>query len=128
MPPALAERPWLPERAAARTAATVEDMTGLDSAAIEGSLHVLVAENQRIHDETRVNLNPATNRMNPRAEQLLAAPLGSRPSLGYPGEKYEMGLEAIKQIEIIATELAAAIRVRRTRSRHGDRPVPARRP
>jgi glycine hydroxymethyltransferase len=29
--------------------------------------------------------------------------------LGYPGEKYEMGLEAIEQIEIIAAELAAEV-------------------
>jgi hypothetical protein len=40
---------------------------------------------------------------------MLAAWLGSRPSLGYPGEKYEMGLEAIEQIEVIAAELAARI-------------------
>ena len=32
-----------------------------------------------------------------------------RPSLGYPGDKYEMGLEAIEQIEIIAAELAAEV-------------------
>ena len=51
----------------------------------------LIAENQRIHDETCMNLNPATNRMNPRAEQMLAARLGTRASLGYPGEKYETG-------------------------------------
>ena len=58
---------------------------------------------------TCVNLNPATNVMNPRAEALLSAGLGSRPSLGYPGDKYEMGLEAIEQIEIIAAELAAEV-------------------
>lgn len=40
---------------------------------------------------------------------MLSAGLGSRPSLGYPGEKYEMGLEAIEQIEIIAAELAAQV-------------------
>jgi glycine hydroxymethyltransferase len=47
--------------------------------------------------------------MNPKAEALLSAHLGSRPSLGYPGDKYEMGLEAIEQIEIIAAELGAEI-------------------
>ena len=36
--------------------------------------------------------------MNPRAAALLASGLGSRPSLGYPGDKYEMGLEEIKEI------------------------------
>ncbi len=47
--------------------------------------------------------------MNPRAEAALASGLGSRPSLGYPGDKYEMGLEAIEKIEVIAAELAAEI-------------------
>jgi glycine hydroxymethyltransferase len=47
--------------------------------------------------------------MNPRAEAMMAAGLGSRPSLGYPGDKYEMGLEAIEEIEVIAAELAARI-------------------
>src|SRR5262249_20772467 len=53
------------------------------------------------------NLNPATNTMNPRAEALLARGLGARPSLGYPGDKYEMGLEAVEKLEVIAAELAA---------------------
>ncbi len=44
--------------------------------------------------------------MNPRAEALMAAGLGPRPSLGYPGDKYEMGLEAIEEIEVIAANLA----------------------
>lgn len=35
--------------------------------------------------------------------------IGNRPSLGYPGDKYEMGLEAIEEIEVIAAELAALI-------------------
>ena len=35
--------------------------------------------------------------------------LGSRPSLGHPGDKYEMGLEAIEEIEVITAEFAAEI-------------------
>lgn len=69
----------------------------------------LVEENHRIHNVESVNLNPATNVMNPRAEAMLSAGLGSRPSLGYPGDKYETGLEAIEQIEVITAELAAEV-------------------
>ena len=65
--------------------------------------------NHQIHDVDTINLNPATNVMNPRAEAMLSKGLGSRPSLGYPGEKYEMGLEAIEQIEVIAAELVAEV-------------------
>jgi glycine hydroxymethyltransferase len=52
--------------------------------------------------------------MNPRAEALLSSGLGSRPSLGYPGDKYEMGLEAIEEIEVIAAELARRSSTRNT--------------
>lgn len=69
----------------------------------------LAARNSEIHDRQCINLNPATNTMNPRAEALLAAGLGVRPSLGHPGEKYEMGLEAIEEIEVIAAELACRV-------------------
>jgi glycine hydroxymethyltransferase len=77
--------------------------------AIEDRIQALAAENKRIHERQCVNLNPATNTMNPKAEALLAQGLGSRPSLGYPSQKYEMGLEAIEKIEIIAATLAAEI-------------------
>src|SRR4249919_137881 len=45
----------------------------------------------------------------PRTTALAPRRLGSRPSLGYPGAKYEMGLEAIEQIEVIAAELVAEV-------------------
>ncbi len=72
-------------------------------------LDTLIADNRRIHEADCINLNPATNIMNPAAEAMLSQGLGSRPSLGYPGDKYEMGLEAIEQIEVIAADLAAEI-------------------
>lgn len=80
-----------------------------DLGAVDRRLHELVAANGRIHDHECLNLNPAANVMNPRAEALLSAGLGSRPSLGHPGDKYETGLDAIEQIEIIAAELAAEV-------------------
>ncbi|MEM7733410.1 MAG: serine hydroxymethyltransferase, partial [Pseudomonadota bacterium] len=84
-------------------------MTGQGDAALFARLSDLVAENSRIHERDCFNLNPATNVMNPRAEAMLASGLGSRPSLGYPGDKYEMGLEAIEEIEVIAAGLAAEV-------------------
>ena len=68
-----------------------------------------VSESRRIHDVDGINLNPASNVMNPRAEKLLSMGLGSRASLGHPGDKYEMGLQAIERIEIQAAELAAEV-------------------
>jgi glycine hydroxymethyltransferase len=70
------------------------ESTDLDD--ISRQLHDLVEENRRIHDIESINLDPATNVMNPQAEALLSSGLGSRPSLGRPGSKYETGLEAIE--------------------------------
>ena len=105
----LTSRPWVPadceryiQRIAAETAAR-------SSLAIIGRIEALAEENRLIHERQCFNLNPAANVMNPRAEAMLAGGLSSRPSLGYPGDKYEMGLEAVEQIEIIAAELCAEI-------------------
>jgi glycine hydroxymethyltransferase len=76
---------------------------------VRDRITALVETNARIHERECINLNPAANVMNPAAEALLATSLGSRPSLGYPGDKYEMGLEAVEAIEIIAAELAAEV-------------------
>ena len=103
----LAPRPWV------RSDAFVQRSAERLAIATPRELADVVVEltdmNRRLHDEDCVNLDPAANVMNPRAEALLAAGLGSRPSLGHPGDKYETGLEAIEQIEIIAAELAAQV-------------------
>jgi len=76
---------------------------------IDTRLLQLAKDNLQIHAKDCFNLNPATNVMNPKAEELLATGMGNRPSLGYPGDKYEMGLEAIEEVEVIAAELAAEV-------------------
>lgn len=107
--PALIPRPWVPPAAEARVQQLAERFARQSADANEHVLLDLVAANRRLHDEDCINLNPATNTMNPKAEALLAAGLGPRPSLGYPGEKYEMGLEEIEQIEVLCAELAAEV-------------------
>jgi glycine hydroxymethyltransferase len=101
----LTARPWLPEAAAQR----IDGIPTQAPAAAAGRLRELVARNHAIHGRECLNLNPASNVMNPHAEAMLSAGLGTRPSLGYPGEKYEMGLEAIEEIEVIAARLAAEV-------------------
>lgn len=101
--------PWLPAAAIARIDGITEATGSLTSGELATRIEALAAENRKIHERDCFNLNPATNVMNPRAEALLASGLGSRPSLGYPGDKYEMGLEAIEEIEVIAANLACEI-------------------
>jgi glycine hydroxymethyltransferase len=106
---ALAQQHWVPEHSRTHIEALAAATADRSVPASLAELDRLVAANRRIHDHDCLNLNPATNVMNPRAEAMLSAGLGSRASLGHPGDKYEMGLEAIEQIEVMAAELAGEV-------------------
>lgn len=106
--PHLAARPWVPAACEARVQQIARGAKA-PSHDVADRIEALIQRNTEIHDAECFNLNPATNVMNPAAEAALARGLGSRPSLGYPGDKYEMGLEAIEEIEVIAAELAAEV-------------------
>lgn len=105
----LTPRDWVPKESEALVQQIASDAAAHDPTDVGLRIQALIDQNRQIHEVDCLNLNPATNVMNPRAEQALASGLGSRPSLGYPGAKYEMGLEAIEQIEVIAAELAAEV-------------------
>jgi glycine hydroxymethyltransferase len=105
----LKRRPWVPARSEDLVQAVAAATAVASPAHTAAELLRLVQDNRRIHDEDGLNLNPASNVMNPRAEALMAAGLGSRASLGWPGDKYEMGLQAIERIEVMAAELAAEV-------------------
>ena len=105
----LAHRNWVPANCEARVDDIAKRTRGQTSDQIAGRIAALAVENRNIHERDCFNLNPATNVMSPRAEAILASGMGTRPSLGYPGDKYEMGLEAIEEIEVIAAELCAQV-------------------
>lgn len=106
---ALKKRTWVPQSSEQR----VQDIASMTAKAtsddISARLQSLAGQNRDIHERDCFNLNPATNVINPRASALLSCGIGERPSLGYPGDKYEMGLEAIEEIEVICAELAAEV-------------------
>jgi len=117
----LTGRPWVPPGSETLVQRIAAETASADAVEIGERIRSLIDENRQIHEIDCLNLNPATNTMNPRAEAALASGLGTRPSLGYPGEKYEMGLEAIEQIEVIAAELAAEV----FRARYAEVRVPS---
>ena len=102
-------RPWLPAGVRKFFESEFKKIESFSSDDYESSIHSLIRENVEIHDRLCVNLDPATNTMNPAAEKVLASGLGSRPSLGYPGEKYETGLEAVEKIEVMASHLVKKV-------------------
>lgn len=105
----LERRPWVPVASEDLVQSIAASVEGSDPTTLATRIEDLARANRRIHEEDCFNLNPATNVMSPRAEAILASGLGSRPSLGYPGAKYETGLEAIEEIEVLAAELSARV-------------------
>ena len=106
---ALDYRNWVPAPCEEFVQSLAAATGGQDTAQVVAAIEQAIALNAAIHNRDCINLNPATNVMNPRAEAALASGLGSRPSLGYPGGKYEMGLEGVERVEVIAAELAAEV-------------------
>mgnify|MGYP000412751852 FL=1 len=102
-------RTWVPADCEKRVQRIATETASASSDVILLRVQALAEQNRIIHEQECFNLNPATNVMNPKAEALLASGIGSRPSLGYPGDKYEMGLEAIEEIEVIAAQLCAEV-------------------
>ena len=105
----LATRNWVPTPSETLVQEFAHKTATMPSSDLMVRITDLAEQNRLIHEEECFNLNPATNVMNPKAEALLAAGIGSRPSLGYPGDKYEMGLEAIEEIEVISAALCAEV-------------------
>jgi glycine hydroxymethyltransferase len=105
----LARRSWVPDSSEFFIQSVAEDLDGQDHAVTAREIADLVERSRTVHERECVNLNPAGNVMNPRAEALLARGLGSRPSIGYPRAKQETGLEAIERIEAIVAALAADV-------------------
>jgi glycine hydroxymethyltransferase len=100
-----APKSWMPPGSQELVAAAERRLAGKDCDAVEARLMRLVSAHERHMDHDSIGLNAGTNVMNPRAAALLARSLGNRPSLGYPGDKYEMGMEFAEEIEIVAEAL-----------------------
>jgi len=107
--PSLTHRRWVNASSEELVQQVATAVAGTSIERIASIIDELVDWNRQIHETEGINLNPAANAMNPRAEALLSSGVGVRPSLGHPGAKYEMGLEAIERIEVVAAELAARV-------------------
>jgi glycine hydroxymethyltransferase len=105
----LKRRDWIPEQTQKLTEKIVHEISAETPDEIRKRLWSLSERNRLIHEQECFNLDPASNVMNPRAEALMATGLSTRPSLGYPGDKYETGLEAIEEIEVVCAQLCAEV-------------------
>lgn len=98
--------PWASEAVNRRYGELAARSAGLSAEERLARIGALVEEQARWVDRACLNLNAATNVVNPFAARLLAAGIGTRPSLGLPGDKYETGLAPGEELEVMASELA----------------------
>jgi glycine hydroxymethyltransferase len=104
MPESLS-RPWVPAALEESIVQHAARYRALNAEQLEDEVHGLLKQHERFMDRECLNLYAGTNTLNPRAAKLLSASVGNRPSLGYPGDKYEMGMQYAEQLEIIAAEV-----------------------
>lgn len=102
-------RPWVPDRLEAPIQERIRHYAALSADALEAELEATLDRHERFHDREVLNLYAGTNATNPRAAALLARSVGGRPSLGWPGDKYETGLAHAQEIEIMAQALVCEV-------------------
>ena len=99
-------RPWLAAREAARVDELLASFHDIAPEQVYEQVAQLMQRSEALFDYQSLNLYAGTNIMDPRAQRVLHSTLGSRPSLGYPGGKYEMGLQDAEAIETLCLSLA----------------------
>lgn len=104
-PAAYRPRPWVPADLEAAIAPHASRCASAAPDALQAELDAELDAHERWVDRECISLIAGTNVMNPAAARYLAHTIGSRPSLGWPGDKYETGLAHAERIEVMATEL-----------------------
>lgn len=108
LPASPATRPWASETVQRRISSIASALPLTDPEALsQVLLDAARATNERM--QTGVNLYAGSNLLSPLAVRTAAPELGSRPTLGDPGEKFPSGVELLDQIEIAATETVRAL-------------------
>jgi glycine hydroxymethyltransferase len=104
--------PWAPDRAARRLAAVERELPATSAAALAQAVAAMRGHARSLEDECLL-LYAGGNVPSPLVAALHEAALVSQPSMGYPGDKYQPGLEAVDVLEV--TAVAAVARVMRGR-------------
>jgi glycine hydroxymethyltransferase len=98
-------RPWLPTALDAQIERDAARYSAMSADDIDHTLLALLDEHSAYVDNQCINLYAGTNVPSPKVLKALGSSIGSRPSLGYPGDKYNMGMAQGEQIEIMLSAL-----------------------
>ncbi len=98
-------RDWVPHHLEDHIQSEAARYAALTHEVLDGELADVVAAHERFMDRECICLYAGTNTMNPKALRWMASTVGGRPSLGYPGDKYETGMHFAERLEIMAMAL-----------------------
>ncbi len=100
----MTDHPWLGAAASAFRQEHAPRLAALSTDELDAELHRLVDEQVAHADDDCLVLYAGTNAPNPRLAALQGSTIGSRPNLGHPGAKYNRGMVAAEQLELLAQE------------------------
>ena len=86
-------RPWVPEEAESFIQQHAERYQSMSFDELESKAFSLIEAHEKLMDQQSIVLYAGTNVINPKAAKMLSSSIGSRSSLGYPGAKYNKGME-----------------------------------
>ncbi|WP_283136885.1 serine hydroxymethyltransferase [Rhizohabitans arisaemae] len=98
--------PWASAAAQARLRELETTLAGRD---VLDAVRESIEAHRRAYDEDGVVLYAGTNTMTARARSVHDPALSSRPSMGWPGEKFQAGLDHLDALEVLAPTLVADV-------------------
>ncbi|REE99185.1 serine hydroxymethyltransferase [Thermomonospora umbrina] len=105
--------PWASPAARTRIAEVAADLAdlwgGLSADGVARTVEGALREHARQFDDEGIVLYAGTNAMSGAARRAAEAPVGGRPSMGWPGEKYQAGLDRLDLLEVLTPALVARL-------------------
>jgi glycine hydroxymethyltransferase len=101
--------PWASPVARARIAEVARGLGGLRPESVTETVRDALHEHARRFDDEGIVLYAGTNTMSEAARSVSEPLVGGRPSMGWPGEKYQSGLDALDTLEVLAPSLIARL-------------------
>lgn len=98
--------PWASRAAQQRMEELEKKLAGLSPDLVGQSVRRILAAHAEKVDKDGIVLYAGTNALSPLARRFLGSTMESRPSMGYPGDKYQTFLDHVEELEVLVTDLA----------------------
>ena len=102
-------RPWIPKEIEQFIQKHAKQYQQLSFNELESKAFGLIEAHEKLMDHQSIVLYAGSNVINPNVAKMLSSSIGIRPSLGYPGAKYNKGMEHANQLEIMLMSLLSKL-------------------